>query len=104
MTVGEAKIEFLTGKRLYLRPLENEDLAHIRRWANDPEIRQLTGEVTPMSQAGADEFLERVRTDRERVWFIVVLKEGDRPIGEAGLLRIFWPWRTTALGVITGAQ
>jgi diamine N-acetyltransferase len=102
MTVGEAKIEFLTGKRLYLRPLEKEDLAHIRRWANDPEIRQLTGEVTPMSQAGADEFLERVRTDRERVWFVVVLKEGDRPIGEAGLLRIFWPWRTTDLSIIIG--
>ena len=96
------RVRFLIGERLYLRPLEKEDLAHIRRWANDPEIRQLTGEVMPMSQAGADEFLERVRTDKERVWFVVVLKEGDRVIGEAGLLRIFWPWRATDLTIILG--
>ena len=96
------RVRFLVGERLYLRPLEKEDMALIRRWANDPEIRQLTGEVTPMSQASADEFLEKVRTDRERVWFVVVLKDGDRMIGEAGLLRIFWPWRATDLSIIIG--
>ncbi|MBN1135120.1 MAG: GNAT family N-acetyltransferase [Anaerolineae bacterium] len=100
--VGKDKVQFLIGERLYLRSLEKEDLAQIRRWANDPEIRRLTGEVTPMSQAGADEFLEKVRTDKERVWFVVVLKEGDQVIGEAGLLRIFWPWRTTDLSIIIG--
>jgi len=102
MTGSEEKVRFLVGERVYLRPIEKEDLADVRRWANDPEIRQLTGEVTPMSQAGADEFLERVRTDKERVWFVVVVKEGDRVIGEAGLLRIFWPWRTTDLSIIIG--
>ena len=96
------RVRFLIGERLYLRPLEKEDLAHIRHWANDAEIRQLTGEVMPMSQASADEFLEKVRTDHERVWFVIVLKEGDRVIGETGLLRIFWPWRATDLSIIIG--
>jgi diamine N-acetyltransferase len=98
----DTQIKFLIGDRLYLRPLEKEDLPLIRRWANDPEVRGLTGEVTPMSQAGGDEFLDRVRTDRERVWFVVVLKQGDRVIGEAGLLRIFAAWRTTDLSIIIG--
>jgi len=57
-----------------------------------------------MSQAGAEEFYERVCTDRERVWFIIVLREGDRPIGEAGLLRMFPPWRTTDLSLIIGEE
>jgi diamine N-acetyltransferase len=94
--------EFLVGKRLYLRPLEKADLAHIRAWANDPQVRRLTGEVKPMSEAGAEEFYERMRNDPDRIWFVVVLKEGDRPIGEAGLLRMFPPWRTTDLSIILG--
>jgi diamine N-acetyltransferase len=95
---------FLVGKRVYLRPLEREDLAAIRRWANDPEVRGLTGEATPMSEAGADEFLERVRHESDRVWFIVALRENDRPIGEAGLLRMFHPWRNTDLTLILGER
>jgi diamine N-acetyltransferase len=96
------KSEFLIGERLYLRPLEKADLPALREWANDPEVRGLTGEVKPMSEAGADEFYERVRSDPDRVWFVAVLKEGDRPIGEAGLLRMFPAWRTTDLSIIIG--
>ena len=95
---------FLIGERVYLRPLEKEDLPLVRKWANDPEIRALIGEVTPMSQAGAEEWFERVRADRDRVWFIVALKEDDRSIGEAGLLRMFPAWRTTDLSIIVGEK
>jgi diamine N-acetyltransferase len=95
---------FLVGQRLYLRPLEQDDLPHLRKWSNDPEVRRLTGEVSPMSRAGADEFLQRVGRDKNRVWFVVVLKEGDRVIGEAGLLRMFHPWRTTDLTIIIGEK
>jgi diamine N-acetyltransferase len=98
------RVEFLVGERVYLRPIESEDLPLVRRWANDPEIRRLTGEVLPMSQAGADEFMEKVRQDRERVWFVVVLQEDDRVIGEAGLLRMFHAWRTTDLTLIIGEK
>jgi len=94
--------QFLVGHSVYLRPIEAKDLHFIRKWANDPEIRALTGEVLPMSEAAADEFLERVRQDKERVWFVVVLKENDRVIGEAGLLRMFHPWRNTDLSIIIG--
>jgi diamine N-acetyltransferase len=93
---------FLIGERVYLRPLETSDLALLRQWANDPDIRALTGEVLPMSQAGADEFLERVRTERDRVWLVVVVKETGQVIGEAGLLRMFHAWRTTDLTLIVG--
>ena len=95
---------FLDGEHLYLRPLEPEDLPLIRKWGNDPEIRRLTGDISPMSRAGADEFLERVRRDKNRVWFVIVLKEGDRVIGEAGLLRMFHAWRTTDLTIIIGEK
>jgi len=69
---------------------------------NDPEIRGLTGETSPASQAGADEFFERVRTDRDRVWLVIARMDNDQIIGEAGLLRMFPAWRNTDLTIIIG--
>lgn len=96
--------DFLLGRRVCLRPLEKEDLAAIRQWANDPDIRRLTGEVEPMSQAKAEEFLAKVDGESGRVWFIISLCDSGRPIGEAGLLRMFPPWRTTDLSIILGEK
>jgi len=95
---------FLVGERLYLRPFDHDDLVHVRKWANDPEVRRLTAEVTPMSQAAAEEWYERVKADRDRVWFVIVLKDGDRPIGDCGLLRMFPAWRNTDLSIILGEK
>jgi RimJ/RimL family protein N-acetyltransferase len=95
---------FLTGERVYLRPLERADLPQIRAWANAPEIRALTGEVRPMTESGAAAFYEKVQTDESRIWFVVCLCEGDRPIGEAGLLRMVPAWRTTDLSIILGEK
>ena len=99
--VGPA-MGFLVGERVYLRPVEREDLVHIRKWANDPQIRRLTGEVRPMTAAAAERFFEKVNNDEDRVWFMVVQREDDRVIGEAGLLRMFPPWRATDLSIILG--
>jgi RimJ/RimL family protein N-acetyltransferase len=52
---------FLTGEKIYLRPLEKDDLPLLMQWANDPQTRALTGEVMPMSQAAALEFYEKVQ-------------------------------------------
>ncbi len=95
---------FSIGKCIYLRHWGKKDLKHIRKWANDPEIRALTGEVTPMSQTSAEEFFEKVQKDSNRLWFVVVLKENDRVIGEAGLLRMFHDWHTTDISIIIGEK
>lgn len=96
--------KFLLGDRVYLRPVEHDDLPYIRAWANDPEIRRLTGEVTPMTPAGAERFFEKVQNDEDRVWFIIALRDNDTPIGEAGLLRMFPAWRTTDLSIVIGEK
>jgi diamine N-acetyltransferase len=95
---------FMIGERVILRPFEKDDLVHIRKWANDPEIRRLTGEVNPMTQARADDFYERVKSDRDREWFIIVVKDTGKVIGETGLLRMYSHWRTTDLSIIIGEK
>lgn len=95
---------FLIGERIYLRPITKEDLAYIRKWYNDPEIRGLIGSTTPMSRQDAEEWFENLHKDKSRIWFTVVTKEDDRVIGETGLLRMFPHWRTTDLSIILGEK
>lgn len=93
---------FLTGRRVYLRAFEADDLPLITKWYNDRDLRAECGIVTPYSRAGAEEWYERVKADKDRVWFAVCLCENDRVIGEAGLLRIFPAWRQTDATMIIG--
>jgi RimJ/RimL family protein N-acetyltransferase len=94
----------LIGKSVFLRPFSKEDLCYVQKWSNDPEIRRLTGEVAPVSRAEAEEFYRQLCADKDRVWFAVVLKRGNRVIGEAGLLRMFRPWRCTDMSIIIGEK
>ncbi len=95
---------FLEGERLYLRPFDRCDLVQVQSWVNDPETRAQIGEVLPTTTARNEEWFERLTKDSSRVWFVVVVKEGDRVIGEAGLLRMHHFWRTTDLTLIIGER
>ena len=90
----------LIGRRVCLRALRRGDLVHLRKWLEDAEIRGLIGEVAAMSKADSEKFLEKVRADTQRAWFMVVVKENNKVIGEAGLLRMDRAWRTTDISVI----
>jgi RimJ/RimL family protein N-acetyltransferase len=90
----------LVGRRVCLRPLAREDLIYLQKWLEDAEIRGLIGEVGSMSKAESEKFLEKVRGDTERAWFMVVVKENNKVIGEAGLLRMDRAWRTTDISII----
>lgn len=94
----------LIGKKVCLRPFGKDDVPYIQRWSNDAEIRKLTGEVAPMSRVEAEKFYRELCADKERMWFVIVLKKGNRVIGEAGLLRMFKPWRCTDMTVIIGEK
>jgi diamine N-acetyltransferase len=102
--VDVSKQETLTGRRVYLRPFGRDDLPYIQKWSNDAELGRLIGEVAPMSRAETDKWYEDLLADKDRLWFVIVLKRGDRVIGEAGLLRMFRPWRSTDMTIIIGEK
>ena len=101
---GELKPRVLIGKRVYLRPLAKEDLANLRKWSEDAEIRALIGEAAPMSEADSEEFLHKTYADSTREWFVLVTRNSDQVIGEAGLLRMNPAWRTTDVSIIIGEK
>ena len=94
----------LIGRRVCLRPLAREDLVYLRKWSDDAELRALTGEVSSMSEADCQKFLEQAYVDDRREWFVVVTKKSNRVIGEAGLLRMDPVWHTTDVSVIIGQK
>lgn len=95
---------FIMGKGVTLRRLEEGDLEHIRQWLEDPELRTLIGATAPMTEEDAAKWFARVDRDPSRAWFVIVEDEGDRVVGEAGLLRLSPEWRTTDMTVIIGAE
>ena len=99
LNLVKRKQTILEGKDIYLCPYRKEDLEFRFKWMHDKEILSLTGEVRPWSKRDLQRFYDRVRNEKDRAWFSIVLKEGDRVIGETGLLRVFWPWRTTDLTI-----
>lgn len=94
----------LIGERVVLRPFGEKDLPHIIRWSNDAELRKLIGEIAPISEAEAEKFYKELRSDETRAWYTIVLKKDNRVIGEAGLLRMFKPWRHTDMTIIIGEK
>ncbi len=94
----------LAGERILLRPFGRDYLPYIQKWSNDAELRRLIGEVAPMSRADTEKWYKELLSDKDRVWFAIVLKKGDRVIGEAGMLRMFRPWRSTDMTIIIGER
>ncbi|WP_377890550.1 GNAT family N-acetyltransferase [Alkalihalobacillus sp. R86527] len=82
-------IKFLEGKRVYLRPIENEDLDFFYKKALwDEEGRRLTGTQAVFSRVGVQNWFERISTDSSRVDLILCLQDSDRPIGDLAMLEI----------------
>jgi len=75
-------------ERIYLRPLEREDLPLRVKWVNDPEVRQTLSFDYPISLAKTEQWFSNVVVDDSRRHFAVVWKETGQVIGMAGLIKI----------------
>ena len=93
-------ISFLQSERILLRPILKDDLPVLLRFFNDPEIRPLIGEVFPTSEAEIESHYSSCQKSENRIFFIVEDRDTNEIIGEAGLLRIFYPWHTSDLSIV----
>jgi len=95
---------FLLGDRLYLRPLDVEDMERCLRWINDPEISRNLGHRFPVGRAGERAWLEGHYKDQREVPLAIVLKDGDRHIGNCGLHEIDLANRKAVFGLLIGER
>jgi RimJ/RimL family protein N-acetyltransferase len=78
----------LTGKLVYLRLMEEKDVAYKVKWVNDPEIRATLNFDFPISEIATKQWLYKNAINETRRDFIICTLEYDRPIGFCGFLNI----------------
>lgn len=105
MTPETAHAPFLVGARLYLRPLDIEDLDRCQRWINDPETRRFIMNRFPVARCAERQWLERRGEGGSYpadIGLAIVLRDGDRHIGNIGLHQIDWVDRSGMTGMVIG--
>ena len=96
---------FLTGNRLYLRPLDHADIENLVRWFHDPEVnRNLLFGHRPMTQKGEEEWIRRANESETDMSLVICLKEGDRPIGTVGAHGMNFVHRYALIGIMIGEK
>ncbi|MBI3803045.1 MAG: GNAT family N-acetyltransferase [Nitrospirae bacterium] len=97
---------FLEGKRIYLREVRSSDVnERYHRWMNDPEVTQfLESRFFPNSLEKLQEYVSGKQGDRDNIFLAIILKEGERHIGNIKLGPIEWIHRIADIGVLIGEK
>jgi RimJ/RimL family protein N-acetyltransferase len=93
---------FLIGRKVYLRPIEMEDIPRMCEWINHPDVTRTLRVWRPLSAINEREFIEHVSRSPNDVGLLIVVRATDRPIGTCGLMRIDWQVRTAGFGIGIG--
>lgn len=81
----------LSDERIYLRAMEERDVADRVRWFNDPIVgAMLFIEDAPLSEVGTWQWLQRAALDKNRKDFMICVYADHRAIGCIGLRAIDW--------------
>lgn len=100
----DEKVVFLEGKTVYLRPPEKSDVLRFTRWMNDLEVSRYLVVRTPMSTISEEEWVEKQAKEDNSMNLVIVLKDGDIPIGNLGLHGIRSFDHNASLGIMIGEK
>lgn len=93
---------FIIGEKIYLRPLDMDDVDSFVLWLNDAEVRQYLSMAFPFNKIREKEFIEKLYKDDREVVLGIVLKENDKLIGNLALHKISISCRHAGLGIVIG--
>jgi len=95
---------FLTGEQIYLRPLDEDDVDRCLRWINDAEVARGVGRKGPISRTQEREWIVGQYKSRSTFSLAIVLKAGDRHIGNCGLHEIEPENGRAEFGILIGEK
>jgi RimJ/RimL family protein N-acetyltransferase len=95
---------FLVGERVYLRPLDTDDLELCLKWINDPEITSTLTMRFPMSRTQEQSWIVSHYKDQSDVPLAIVIKNNDQHIGNCGLHSIDYVNRLAEFGILIGQK
>ncbi len=96
----------LAGKRISLRPIQTADVTEAYcRWMNDQEVTQyLECRFVQHTRASLEDYVTQITRNPDYLFLAIILKAGDRHIGNIKLGPINWAHRTADLGFLIGEK
>jgi RimJ/RimL family protein N-acetyltransferase len=100
------ELRVIRGERVYLRAIERDDLERCHDWMNDEALTATLAQRYPLSLAREGDWVERATRgqDPSELNFAICLAQGDRHIGNCGLMAIDRDNRTATLGIFIGEK
>lgn len=95
---------FLRGRKVNLRPVNENDLPHFVRWINDPQIRDFITVFLPVTIQEEKQWLEELAKSKPNNMVFVIETKAGRTIGNMGVHHIDWRNRTATTGAIIGEK
>lgn len=95
-------IRFYEGDRIYFRPIELEDEPKLRAWINNPLNWSTLARCMPLNGVREREWIEGLYKDGRNIVLAVVVRDGDRHIGNIGLHGIDPVNRKATFGIVIG--
>lgn len=92
----------LSGKKVYLTTVEEENLEQMRKWRNEPGLRRYFREYREISRTMQKKWFEKINNDNNQVNFEIHDTSNGKIIGHCGLYYINWVSRTGEFGIYIG--
>ncbi len=81
-------VKFVEGEKVYLRPIEEQDLQLIYFGKNNPLVRETLFLFYPITLEQVKQEITTYITSKENLYFTIVEKKTDIPIGQTAFVRI----------------
>jgi RimJ/RimL family protein N-acetyltransferase len=93
---------YYEGDRIYFRPIALADEALLRCWMNSPENWATLGRISPITSETEKDWINGLYKPGGPIAFLIVIREGDEPIGVCGLREIHPINRSGTFGITIG--
>jgi RimJ/RimL family protein N-acetyltransferase len=94
----------LKGKKTQLVPLESDDLARSRSWANDEFLCSKMLRVLPVTQYEQEKWYQDIIKNPSKIVFAIKKLDRKEHIGNTGLYHIDWINRRAEFWILIGEQ
>lgn len=94
------------GERIYLREIRRSDVnEQYYHWMNDKEVTQYTeSRFTPQSLETIENFVVSICSNPNYMFFAIILKDGEKHIGNIKVGPIDWNHRHADIGILIGEK
>ena len=82
------QVKFISGEKIYLRPVEESDFELVLFGKNDIRVRETLFLNKPVNSEEIKNELKKLLLSKETIMFTICTLDGDIPVGQTGLFRV----------------